>query len=260
MDSNRARGRISLKGRALKLLAQREHSRAELRRKLLPHAVASCAAVLSESSPGDHMDDVCDATAADAVLSDDMQPGPCLDKLLDWLESHGLLSQTRFVESRIRARAPKFGTTRIRLELAQHGVELPPGARQQLDRTEVERARQVWLRKFGEAAPDAAGRARQTRFLAARGFSSHAIRLAIRSPNSEPGQGGEQAFELELNLGSDPSLGADRSLRRDQGASRRHGSDDGEAGSVRHDPAGSRMREPQEDSEFDVRSAPDDET
>jgi regulatory protein len=37
--------------------------------------------------------------------------------------------------------------------------------------SELERAREVWRKKFDGPAADAAGRARQMRFLAARGFS-----------------------------------------------------------------------------------------
>ena len=44
---------------------------------------------------------------------------------------------------------------------------------------EVQRAREVWRRKFGEPAPDAAGRARQMRFLASRGFGTEAIRRVV---------------------------------------------------------------------------------
>src|SRR4051812_27638936 len=47
---------LSLKGRALQLLAQREHSRAELRRKLLPYA-ALCGASARGALEGAGTDD-----------------------------------------------------------------------------------------------------------------------------------------------------------------------------------------------------------
>lgn len=150
--------RLSLKARALKLLAQREHSRLELRRKLLPHARAACAA--GESADPD-------------------DAGPCLDKLLDWLEEHRYLSEERLVESRVQVRAQHFGTRRIEQELTQLGVELDSAARRRLEASELERARAVWARKFAAEPADAAGRARQMRFLAGRGFAPEVIRRIV---------------------------------------------------------------------------------
>lgn len=51
---------------------------------------------------------------------------------------------------------------------------------EQLRGTELERAREVWRRKFGRPPADAAERAKQMRFLAARGFSGEAVRRAIQ--------------------------------------------------------------------------------
>ena len=109
----------------------------------------------------------------------------CVDALLDWLEARGHLSDERFVESRVHARAPRFGTQRIRQELARHGARLSPDDAQALKASEAERARQVWIRKFGEPAADAAGRARQMRFLAARGFDAEVVRRVV--PAVRPG-------------------------------------------------------------------------
>jgi regulatory protein len=167
------RQRLSLKGQALKYLALREHSRTELRRKMVPHAKLACASA-AEADPVGH-----------PQPSDEV--GPCLDKLLDWLESNGLLSQERFVESRVRTRAPRFGTSRIRQELAQHGVSLTAEQRADLDRSEYERALQVWARKFQDAPKDAAARAKQMRFLAARGFASDAIRRVVWARSASGG-------------------------------------------------------------------------
>lgn len=147
----------SLKARALGWLAQREHSRSELRRKLLRRARADAAA---------------QPPAAD--------PAPAVDELLDWLEAHDYLSAARFAESRLNARAARHGAERIRRELARHGVALPADALQALRETELARARAVWQRKFGAAAADAAGRARQARFLAGRGFSAEVIRRVVQ--------------------------------------------------------------------------------
>lgn len=153
---------LSLRARALQWLSQREHSRVELRRKLLRAARQRDA-----------------KAAADGAETAD--PGPEVDALLDWLVAHRYLSEARFVESRVHARAARFGHRRIAQELAQHGAELDADTAGQLRATEFERARAVWLRKFGAApAVDAAARARQMRFLAGRGFSADVIRRIVR--------------------------------------------------------------------------------
>ncbi|MBX3604512.1 MAG: recombination regulator RecX [Piscinibacter sp.] len=146
----------SLKGRALQWLAQREHSRAELRRKLLPHARAL------------------------AALGEEGEAPAQVDALLDWLEANRYLSEQRFVEARVSARAARYGNRRIEQELAQHGVALDGDAARELAASEQERAREVWRRKFGQAAADAAGRVRQARFLTARGFSAEVVRQVLR--------------------------------------------------------------------------------
>jgi regulatory protein len=140
------------------MLAQREHSRSELRRKLLRRAQA---------------DTQSDDAAACAA------PG-CVDALLDWLEANRYLSQERFVESRVHAREARFGNLRIRQELAQHQLTLSPAAAEALRESELERARRVWARKFEAEAGSAADRAKQARFLAARGFSADVVRRVLR--------------------------------------------------------------------------------
>lgn len=151
--------RLSLKGRGLQILAQREHSRSELRRKLLVHAQKD------------------EAEAAAAIER--------VEAVLDWLQANRYLCEERFVESRVHARASRFGNLRIRQELAQHGVAVSADTAQQLKQSERERAREVWSRKFGRVALDTAERARQMRFLAGRGFSSEAIRWAVQGTEDE---------------------------------------------------------------------------
>ncbi|HMO48080.1 MAG TPA: regulatory protein RecX [Rubrivivax sp.] len=157
-----------LQARALGWLAQREHSRSELRRKLLQLARRSAA------------DGNTAGTAEAADDADDAELAAQVEQLLDRLQARGLLSEERFVESRVRVRAPVFGTRRIERELAQHGLELPPSQRRQLRDSELQRALQLWQRRFGAQAPgDARERARQMRFLAARGFSGDVIRRVL---------------------------------------------------------------------------------
>ncbi len=164
----RLRARLSLKGRALQLLAQRDQSRVELRRKLRRHAVA-------ETEPGA-------GAGVEPDLEADLESMHAeVEAVLDWLEAQHFLSAERFVESRIHAREGRFGSLRIRAELARHGLELPSQAAHTLAETELERAAAVRERRFAAPPGDAAEQAKQSRFLAARGFSSEAIHRLMRS-------------------------------------------------------------------------------
>lgn len=138
-----ARPTLSLKGRALAALARREYSRLELRRKLAPHA---------ESAEG-------------------------LDRLLDDLEHARLLSAERFAESLVHRRADRFGAARVAQELRSHALppDLVAQEVRQLRESEYERARSVWLRKFGNLPANRTERLKQMRFLAARGFAADVI-------------------------------------------------------------------------------------
>ncbi|WP_374522088.1 recombination regulator RecX [Hydrogenophaga sp.] len=139
---------LSLKGRALRLLAGREHSRAELERKLVAH----------ETEPGE------------------------LARALDELQAKGFINEQRVVESVLYRRASRLGASRVKQELQAKGLpaEAVAQAVAGLQATELERAREVWRKKFAEPASDAAGRAKQMRFLASRGFSPEAIRRVVR--------------------------------------------------------------------------------
>jgi len=179
----------SLKSRALQLLAQRDQSRAELRRKLLAYARdagrigaagevevdADIERIDAETGNGALLasaSESADRTAADASAE--------VDAVLDWLEAKRLLSNERFAEVRIHARAPRFGNLRIRQELARHDVTLTPEAQQALADSELERARTVRARKFAARPATPAEQARQARFLGARGFSPDVIRKVLR--------------------------------------------------------------------------------
>ena len=120
--------------------------------------------------------------ATDLELSD---PEAAVDQLLDWLVANKYLSEPRFVESRVNARSRKQGTLLIKLELSRHGLALEPEQAAALRETEFARAQALWQRKFGEVAPDARLRAKQARFLAARGFAADVVRRVV---------GGEEEF------------------------------------------------------------------
>ena len=144
---------LSLKGRALRCLAAREHSRAELERKLKPH----------EQTPGH------------------------LAQVLDELQAKGFISEARVVESVINRRAGRFGASRIRYELLNKGLgaQAVAEAVNRLKGSELERAREIWRKKFGAPALDAAGRAKQMRFLAGRGFGGDVIHRVVAQPEDD---------------------------------------------------------------------------
>jgi len=169
--------RRSLKSRAIQLLAQREHSRVELQRKLMAHARAE----VREATPAAQST----ADAADDAGESQAQAAQRVADLLDWLEAQGHLSPQRFVESRVHARAGRFGNLRIRQELAQHAMALPAEAVLALNGSELERARTVLARKYKAAPHDSAEQARRARFLASRGFSPETIRQALRRASTE---------------------------------------------------------------------------
>ena len=138
---------ISLKGRALRYLAGREHSRAELMRKLAPH----------QEEPGQ------------------------IERVLDDLQAKGFISEERVVASVVRRRAVSLGAARVRQELQAKGID-PQRVRDavaQLQDSELERARGVWQKRFGAPPADVREWARHMRFLLARGFAGDVVRRVV---------------------------------------------------------------------------------
>jgi regulatory protein len=138
---------LSLKGRALRLLSGREHSRTELERKLAEH----------EEEPGQ------------------------LARVLDELQAKDFINEQRVVDSVIHRRCGKLGAMRIRQELQSKGLDAEKVqlALAGLKASELERARDVWRRKFDALPADAAERGKQARFLAARGFDGDVVRRVL---------------------------------------------------------------------------------
>jgi regulatory protein len=136
---------LSLKGRALRHLSRREHSRLELQRKLAPHA----------------------------------ESAEQLERVLEELERAKFLSNERFAESLVHRKAARSGAALIRHELRSHALDagLVESQLVALRESEVERARALWARRFGTPPDTPQARARQLRFLISRGFSSE---LAFR--------------------------------------------------------------------------------
>lgn len=163
--------KLSLKGRALKYLAAREHSRLELQRKLAPHA-----------------------ESAEQV-----------DAALDELETRGFLSAERFAESMVHRKAARFGAARIQAELAQHRLpsDIAQAVVRSLRDTELARAHALWVRRYGEVAQVPQDRAKQVRFLTARGFSSDVVRRVTRGEGGCDGDGDGE----DLDTGPDDASG-----------------------------------------------------
>jgi regulatory protein len=152
-------GALSVKGRALRYLAQREHSRAELERKL-----------------AGKVQDLPEASAAAQIAA-----------ALDELAAKGLLSETRAAESVLAGQGQRHGTHRLRQTLQAKGLDagLVAATLQQARGTELDRAREVWRRRFGTPPADAAERARQMRFLAGRGFEGEVIRRVVQGTDED---------------------------------------------------------------------------
>ncbi|TSE20978.1 Regulatory protein RecX [Tepidimonas alkaliphilus] len=138
----------TLKARALRLLARRDYTRQELAQRLAPHAA--------------------DAAELEAVL--------------DECARRGWLDEARALEAHLHRRAAGRGRARLQAELRARGFAdevLLEEADARLAATEAERAQAAWARRFGTAPRDAAERARQLRFLLARGFAPEVARRTV---------------------------------------------------------------------------------
>ena len=134
-----------LKARALRFLVRREHSRAELARKLAPHA----------ESP------------------------EAVNTVLDLLLSRKQQSDERFASERARVLSRKYGAAKIRQDLKARGIpeEIADQASSGFD--EIEKARQILQRKYRQPAASREEKAKRARFLQSRGFSHEIIRRLI---------------------------------------------------------------------------------
>ena len=141
-------GAPSLKGRALRYLAQREHSRVELARKLRRFTEA----------------------------------GEGIDAALDELAAHGLLSDERAAASVLIHQAPRSGQRRLKQILQNKGLapDLVASTLAQASGSELERAQAMWQRRYGAAPQDARERQRQMRFLQGRGFGFDVVAQVMR--------------------------------------------------------------------------------
>ena len=143
----------SLKARAVAYLSRREHSRAELARKLAPHAESEEA----------------------------------LQAVLDALVREGWQSDERYAHELVHRKSARQGAARIVHELRQQGIadEQIADIREELKTSEFDRARAVWQKRFGQPPADRTEYARQARFLAARGFSGDIARKVLGAATDE---------------------------------------------------------------------------
>lgn len=148
---------LSLKGRALRYLSMREHSRLELARKLTPY----------------------------------VQEGEDLEEVLNFLERSNFLSNQRFSESLVNRRQSRFGNQRIFAELGNHDLSADDMAevKEKLQGSEIDRAIEVLHKKFSSGPTDHMEKAKQMKFLMQRGFSSKAVQQALRAPRLDEEDG-----------------------------------------------------------------------
>jgi len=139
-----------LRERALRLLARREHSRFELDRKL---------------------------GQAGFVQHD-------IDPLLDEFEEKNWLSDRRFAESYVADHRARAGSVKLAYDLRQRGVSnaIIEGVLRENCDSELDRAREVWRKKFGLPPADTLEKARQMRFMQNRGFALELVRRVIDGP------------------------------------------------------------------------------
>jgi regulatory protein len=148
----------SVKATAIRMLARREYSRAELSHHLLQRG----------------------AERAE------------VERVLAELEQLGYLSDARFASAVVHQKAGRYAKRAIAHELKEKGVAKPAaqealGALDHVD--ELADATALWRRRFGLAPRDDREKARQLRFLLARGYTAaiafQVLRAAGASVNED---------------------------------------------------------------------------
>lgn len=130
----------SVHATAIRMLARREHSRAELSRRLV-------------------------------ARGGDLQE---IERVLDALEREGYLSDARFAQMLVARKGARFGKRAIGNSMRARGIDSETAkaalaAVSSFD--ELAHARNTWARRFKVPATDERARARQVRFLLARGYA-----------------------------------------------------------------------------------------
>jgi regulatory protein len=143
----------SLKSRAMRFLARREHTRAELARKLASRA----------------------------------QEGEDVEGLLDELTQKGWLSDARFAEQAARAKARRFGPIKLAHYLRSRGVgeEAIAAGLQRAGADGRSSLEAVWRTRFKASPADEREKMRQVRFLQGRGFAVDDIFRFLKSKQED---------------------------------------------------------------------------
>lgn len=149
--------RQKVRTRAITYLSRREYSRVELRKKIL----FSMRQFECEHDLG--------ASITDEVLDD--------------LAQHNWQSDARVAASVAKVKGERYGNARVKHELNQQGLdsETIAATLEQLASTELKRAHDVWLKKFGQTPADLKEKAKQVRFMASRGFGFDVINRVIKN-------------------------------------------------------------------------------
>ena len=161
-DNHSHRSAVSrLRDRAMRILAMRDHSEQEFRRKLT-------APVMGKNGP-----EALEATPEEIEL------------VVTWCLEQHFLDDARFVHQFIASRARKgYGPARIRQELNQKGIarEVSENALRECEIDWGENARACALRKYGDPLPtDFASKVKLQRFLLYRGFLQEDIQEIWRN-------------------------------------------------------------------------------
>ncbi|MBE7523471.1 MAG: regulatory protein RecX [Burkholderiales bacterium] len=139
---------------AVRMLARREYARAELRARLIARGVSE--------------------EAADAAL--------------DELAGRGFLSDARYAEALVARKAGRWGARAIAHELREKGVEAGAASSALASlagRDEVVEALALLRTRYDAPPKDERGKARQVRFLLARGYAMSVALKALRALGSK---------------------------------------------------------------------------
>ena len=137
----------TLRARALDILSRQEISRAELKRKLAPHAE-------NEEE---------------------------IERVLNEFADRRWQSDERYAEAYIHSKSRKHGSLRLKQALAQQGIDEETSRKLLPDRlSEKQTAMDVLRKKFKHPAADLKEKQKQARFLAYRGFDADTVQTALK--------------------------------------------------------------------------------
>ena len=155
MRAARGKAPAAARATALRLLARRDYSRAELAEKLRSRGASA----------------------------------PEIDATLDDFERLGYLSDARYAQAVVSQRAGRLGQRAIARDLHDKGIG-PDAAKDALatlaDRDELADATALWARRFGQPPADDREKARQLRFIVSRGFSVAIAFKVLRAAGALP--------------------------------------------------------------------------